>query len=98
MVQLKTILPTPTFHASGLLHQWIAAIIGTYLFSKRKIYDRIDERVNVIKFSATLGIFSLGGVLGWTSPAFPSMVGENNGHFQNITEDHKSWIGSIATV
>lgn len=48
--------------------------------------------------AVTIGIFGLGTVLAWSSPALPDMAKEAGGRFQNVTTEEQSWIGSIATV
>lgn len=46
--------------------------------------------------AVTIGAFSLGNVLGWSSPALPSV--EKSGHFPNLVTSDLSWIGSLITV
>ncbi len=46
----------------------------------------------------TLGVFALGTVLGWSSPALPNLLQEPHGHFRNISKEQESWIGSSATL
>ncbi|CAL8072111.1 unnamed protein product [Orchesella dallaii] len=52
----------------------------------------------VATIAVTTGIFGLGTVLAWSSPALPDMVNEKNGYFYNISIEQQSWVGSVATL
>ncbi|ODM94060.1 Facilitated trehalose transporter Tret1 [Orchesella cincta] len=46
--------------------------------------------------TVTIGGFSLGNVLGWSSPAIPNLA--NSGDFPDIQNYQKAWIGSLVTI
>ncbi|CAL8109368.1 unnamed protein product [Orchesella dallaii] len=46
--------------------------------------------------TVTIGGFSLGNVLGWSSPAIPNLT--NSGDFPDIQNYQKAWIGSLVTI
>lgn len=46
--------------------------------------------------AVTVGGFSLGNCLGYSSPALPNL--KNSGDFPDIETSHLSWIGSLVTV
>ncbi|CAL8071347.1 unnamed protein product [Orchesella dallaii] len=46
--------------------------------------------------AVALGAFSVGNVLGWSSPGLPSLL--TSGHFPDLTKSDVSWIGSIITL
>lgn len=59
----------------------------------------IQEANNTIlhfAFIVTIGGFSLGNCLGYSSPALPNL--QNSGDFPNLETSQLSWIGSLVTV
>lgn len=81
--------------SANKLPQYIATICGKYGHSQAIICNR-SPCINFHFFSllATLGAFSLGTSLGWTSPAGPAF---DNGTYTGdvISADEQSWIGAL---
>ena len=93
---------------SGTVRQSCVATVGKilkYHYSRHFIHSSVNFMLQkflnsaILHFCiATIGIFGLGTVLAWTSPALPEIEEKLPFGKEPLSVETKSWIGSIAMV